>query len=185
MFGSVRSSSVPALAAPTGLIAVLVASAPAGAEIVATFEVGSGLLRSSVQVDFSNGNGYLFEYLHDGGVSGFDALLAFETWLPEFTLVWKDFGFGAFVTGIGVLGDFEYGTGDLWPEVENYWHYWVQDSGDWQFSMTGASSRQLFDGSFDGWVFGSSASPQPIPAPSVLVGILAGSLFGRFRRRRV
>jgi len=171
------------VAAASALLASLGANRDASAEIVASFSVGSGTSSSLVQFDFTNGNGYLIELLHNGGVTGFDALLAFDAWLPEFTLVYKDFGFGELVAGIGILGDFEYGMGDQWPVVENYWHYWLQDSGSWEFAQVGASSRTLFDGSFDGWVFGSPQAPQVIPAPAgIFLGF--GSLASLLRRRR-
>jgi hypothetical protein len=89
------------------------------------------------------------------------------------------FSFGAFVTGIGVGADTEYGEGDQWP-VENYWHYWTQDSGAWEQAMVGASDRTIFNGSFDAWVFGSPVAPQAVPAPGALALLVLGM---RSRRR--
>ncbi|MBX3355793.1 MAG: hypothetical protein KF724_08850 [Phycisphaeraceae bacterium] len=168
----------------------IVAAAAAGlgsttavhAEIVTTLTAGEGANLSTIQIDFSNGNGYVIEYRWDGAATGFSALVSLQTLLPEFTLVYEDTAFGPLVNGLGVLGDYEFGTGDLWPEVENYWHYWLKDSGDWSWAPIGAGARQLFNGSFDGWVFGSPAAPQPIPSPAgVVVGVLV--MCGLRRRR--
>lgn len=162
--------------------ALLLPAASAPAAIVTEFDVGLGGSTSTVQIDFSNGNGYLLRFHYDGAVTGFDALLAFEAQLPEFTLVTEDFGFGPFVAGLGVLADYEYGTGDLWPVVENYWHYWLDDGSGWEFALVGASARQLFDGSFDGWVFGSPVPPQPVPGPAVWPMVAIAAIAARRRR---
>lgn len=168
----------------TALAAVFVAvsASNASAGIVTTLSAGDGGNLSTIQVDFSNGNGYLLEYRWDGAATGFSALLALDALLPEFTMIYEDTVFGPLVTGFGVLGDNEYGTGDQWPVVENYWHYWLKDTGAWNFASEGATSRNLFDGSFDAWVFGSSAVPQPVPAPSAL--LVAAAAIRSLRRRR-
>lgn len=154
----------------------------ANAGIVAEFDVGFGSSTSTVQIDFTNGNGYLLRYHYEHSPSGLDALHAFEAAIPEFTLVTKDFGFGELVTGLGVLRDFEYGTGDQWPAVENYWHYWLQDSGSWQWAPMGASDRTLFDGSIDGWVFGVPSPPQPVPLPAAAIALAGVSMLCHRRR---
>lgn len=152
------------------------------AAIVTTLAAGQGENLSTIQIDFTNGNGYLLEYSWSGAATSFSALQAFDALLPEFTLVFERTGFGPLVTGLGVLGDYEYGTGDLWPVVENYWHYWVKDGGEWGWAPLGAADRALFDGSWDAWVFGTPAVPQPIPTPAAAI-LLAGAA-ATVRRRR-
>jgi len=166
------------------LAAVVLAGATidASAAIVTTLTAGVGSNLSTIQVDFSGGNGYLLEYRWDGAATGFSALVALDALLPEFTLEFEDTQFGALVLGLGVLGDYEFGNGDQWPTVENYWHYWLKDSGDWSFAPVGAGSRVLFDGSFDGWVFGSSTPPQQVPSPISGLPLVALALVGRRRR---
>lgn len=168
---------------PVVVTALALLTTGADAAIVATLDAGIGSSTSTVQIDFSNGNGYLLHYHYDGAATGFEALLAFDALLPEFSLIYERTGFGPLVTGLGVLDDFEYGNGDQWPVVENYWHYWIADSGSWDFALSGASTRALFDGSFDGWVFGGPDSPQPVPAPPA--GVILAAWFGRRRRRAI
>lgn len=161
------------------------AAAPAGAAIVQTFDIGDGGSASTIQVDFSNGNGYLFTVHFDGALTGLGALQLMAQEIGVFTLETESYPWGDLVAGIGVAGDYDYGTGDLWP-IENYWHYWVQDdSHDWVWSSQGASDRLLFDGSADAWVFGSGAAPQIVPgAPAVVVFALAAPVMGGRGRRR-
>jgi hypothetical protein len=154
----------------------------ASAAIVQTYEVGQGGTTSSIQVDFGNGNGYLFTVRFDGSLTGLGALQLMAAEVPGFTLELESFPWGELVAGMGVGTDYDFGTGDLWP-VENYWHYWVQnDAWEWVWSPEGAGDRQLSQGSFDAWVFGSAAAPQPIPAAPTFAAIAAAALTRRRRR---
>lgn len=167
------------------LFALLAGTAAAArAEIVQTFEVGAGVATSTVQVDFSNGNGYLFTVHHGGSLTGLGALQLFAQAVPGFTLEVETFPFGDLVAGIGIGADYEFGTGDLWP-IENFWHYWITDAaGAWTWAPVGAGDRLLTDGSADAWVFGTDQSPQPVPGTPVLsVLALLGAACGRSRRR--
>ena len=162
-------------------IAALGLSVPhAFAGIVASYDVGAGLYASTIQVDFENGNGYLFTLRWTEPTNGFQALQQAIAAVPGASLQFQSFSFGAFVTGIGVGADFQYGEGDLWP-VENYWHYWTAE-GDAPFeaAMFGAADRTLQDGSRDAWVFGSSIAPAAIPAPGALA---LAACAGMCRRR--
>ena len=165
------------LASATMAVACLASSSSAA--IIASYSVGSGSSTSSVQIDFSNGNGYLFTVRWDEPMNGYQLLQYIDSQLETVSHTAQVFSFGAFVTGIGVGADTEYGEGDLWP-IENYWHYWTQDSGSWQQAMVGASDRTIFNGSFDAWVFGSSVAPQAVPAPGALALLVLGM---RSRRR--
>lgn len=160
-------------------------ASPAAAEIVQTSSVGLGTSTSTIQIDFTNGNGYLFSVHYDAPLTGWSALQLIAGETPGFTLVAEQYPWGAFVTGLGVAGDYEYGTGDLWPDVENYWHYWVQDDAHaWQGAGFGPSDFTLFNGSAEAWVFGSSATPQAVPAgPGAALLACAATAALRGRRR--
>ncbi len=177
-------------------VAACLAVTPCFAGIIDTYSVGSGQFHSTVQIDFSTGDGYVFNVAWSGTATGMDLLQIIDQAMsvndPEaFQLVTDDFGWGAFVSGLGVGDSYEYGTGDLWPEVENYWHYWT-DSGtaggpgnDWQSSWIGASDRIAYDGSRDGWVFILPDAPQSVPTPAAaVVALLFGGSLGSPRRRR-
>ncbi len=168
----------PCFIASASLAAACFASS-SFASIVTSYSVGTGAFTSTVQVDFENGNGYLFEVSWDQAMNGYQLLAYIDAQLEPVTHSAEQYSFGAFVTGIGVGSDAQFGVGDLWP-VENWWHYWTHDAGAWEQSSVGASDRINFDGSFDAWVFGSSAAPQAVPAPGALALLVAM----RARRRR-
>lgn len=160
------------------------AAEQAGAAIVQAYEVGQGSTTSTVQVDFANGNGYLFTVHFEGSLTGLGALQLMAAEVPGFTLELQSFPWGELVAGMGVGTDYDFGTGDLWP-IENYWHYWVQnDAAEWVWSPEGASDRDLFEGSADAWVFGSPAAPQTVPGAPALAALVCASAFPRRRRTR-
>ena len=174
-----RTLSAAALAA----IAFTASHATAG--IVASYDVGAGSNLATVQVDFTNGNGYVLNLRWSdaqNGMTGFGATQAIAAVVPGGQLAFESYSFGAFVTGIGIGGDYEYGTGDLWPDVENYWHYWVKSNGQWEQAMFGPSDHVLANGTEFAWVFGSGAAPQAVPAPGALGAALAFALGTRRRR---
>lgn len=183
MFGTKPCLGRSCGAAAFSLLALSVGGlcAQAQAAIVQTYDVGAGIVTSTVQIDFSNGNGYLFTVHHDGTLTGLGALDLFATEIPGFILETQTFPFGTLVAGMGVGADYEFGDGDLWP-IENYWHYWVQDdSAQWVWSPQSAGERVLFEGSADAWVFGHGDIPQAVPGGPASV-LLAGGLFTRRRR---
>jgi hypothetical protein len=171
-----RMQSVAAIAAASFTLSHAVAG------IVATHDVGEGLYASTIQVDFENGNGYVFTLRWTEPTNGFEALQQAIADVAGAQLQYQSFSFGEFVTGIGVGTDFQYGEGDLWP-VENYWHYWTEANGEWQMAMFGAGDRTLVNGSADAWVFGSSAAPQAVPGPGVGGVGMACLVRGKKRRR--
>ena len=169
----------------TLLLGCTIAPASLHAGIIDTVEVGEGLSTSTVQVDFSNGNGYVFNVHWMGeGVTGWDLLLAIADELDAVSLDYSTSEWGVFLEGITIGEDSDWGVGAGWPEVEDYWHYWTSDSqGDeWVFAMIGADVREVSDGSWDGWVFLSPDAPQQVPAPGGLLLLLA--VAGIPRRRR-
>jgi hypothetical protein len=170
--------TVPAAAA---FAAIAISNPHAFAGIVASYDVGTGASTSTIQVDFTNGNAYQVTLRWDTAMNGFDALQAATSAITGAALAYDAYPFGNFVTGIGFDADYEYGNGDLWP-VENYWHYWTEVGGQWEMAMFGASDRTLTNGSRDAWVFGSSAVPQAVPGPGVVVALMLAARARRGRR---
>lgn len=164
--------------------AIAFTASHASAGIVASYDVGTGNNLATIQIDFSNGNGYILNLRWadaQNGLTGFGATQSFAAAVPGGQLAFESYSFGAFVTGIGIGTDYEYGTGDLWPDVENYWHYWVRGTtGQWEQAMFGPSDHLLTNGSDFAWVFGSGAAPQAVPAPGAVVAL---ALLRRGRRR--
>ncbi|MSQ91150.1 MAG: hypothetical protein EXS01_07145 [Phycisphaerales bacterium] len=166
----------------TGSAAVLVLSTTANAAIIGSFSVGAGANSASIQIDQEDGDGYLFTVSWDAaGYTSWDALLEIDSSLDSFAMTYDTYSWGVFLTGLTIDGDTDFGTGDLWP-LENYWHFWVKDSGAWDQAAFGASDRPLFHGASDAWTFGSPTPPQGVPAPGALA--LSLSLLPVFRGRR-
>ena len=98
-------------------VAAIVLSSPhALGGIVSTYDVGSGANLATFQVDFSNGNGYVVNVRWDAaenGLTGFGATQRMHLGIAGSQLDYQSFSFGAFVTGIGLGADYEYGEGDL------------------------------------------------------------------------
>ncbi|MFO0782866.1 MAG: hypothetical protein U0636_04200 [Phycisphaerales bacterium] len=156
-------------------VLLLAVSAGAEASIVGSYELGTGASVATVQVDFSNGDGYLFTLRFDEPLTSLQALQWMTAGAPGGALQTETYSFGTLVTGLGVGTNYEFGTGDLWP-IENYWHFWNGDQGaPWSWASVGADTRVLADGSRDAWVFGSGAEPQPVPAGGVLPLFLVGN----------
>ncbi|MEE2718979.1 MAG: hypothetical protein VX727_04270 [Planctomycetota bacterium] len=167
-------------------VTLLACTTGAGAAIIETYQVGTGFYTSAVQVDFANGNGYLFEVAwQDAGTTGWDLLLTIADELEVVDLDYSTSEWGVFLQGITVQGDVDWGDGSGWSEgIEDYWHYWTGDSSSsgWSYSMIGADTRTVSDGSVDGWVFLSPDAPQALPAPGA-IALLAIGFVGRRRRR--
>ena len=156
-------------------VLLLAVSAGAEASIVGSYQLGAGASVATVQVDFSNGNGYLFTLRFDEPLTSLEALRWMTASVPGGVLQTETYSFGELVAGIGVGSDYEFGNGDLWP-IENYWHFWTGDQGaPWGWAPVGADTRVLADGSRDAWVFGSGAAPQTVPAGGVLPLFLVGN----------
>ncbi len=168
------------------LSGLLFITSPAAAEIIHAFDIGDGFNTSTVQIDFGNGNGYLFDvHWNDADTTGWDLLLSIAEESEDVSLDYSVSEWGVFLQGIDVLDDSDWGVGAGWPEVEDYWHYWQRESSadPWEFSMMGADVRLVSDGSWDGWVFLSAGEPQPVPAPGVLVLFCLGGFLGNRRAR--
>ena len=183
IFMSISSLFVSVHALVVFVLFTFFASSQATAAIIADFDIGIGSNLASVQIDQEDGYGYLFRVRWDGdNFTSWDALIEIDSAMPTLSMTYDTYSWGIFLTGITIDGDTNYGQGDLYP-IENYWHFWLRDSGSWDQAMFGASDRVLFNGASDAWVFGSSITPQSVPAP----GAIALTLFSIAvcpRRRR-
>lgn len=158
------------------------------ADIIDVIDVGDGLFTSSVQIDFGDGDGYVFNVgWSGGGTTGWDLMLTIADEVDSFDLQYSTSQWGVFLEGIDYGLSSDYGVGAGWPDVEDYWHYWNRDSesSDWSFAPTGVDTRLVSDGSWDGWVFLSPDAPQSteVPSPGGLVLLAVAAASGRRRRR--
>ena len=63
------------------------------------------------------------------------------------------------------------------PPVAKSWRYWYADSGGtWKYSQSGAGSRNVVKGGFEGWSFGGGSTPGVAPVRSVSSGSSAGTI---------
>lgn len=170
------------LSAATPIVALVLTSSHTFAGLVSTFNVGTGVNSSTIEIDYSNSEYSVITLNWDTPLNGFSALQTALTSIAGSTLNYDTFSFGVFVTGIGIGSNYESGDGDQWP-VENYWHYWTFENGAWELAQFGASDRTITNGSADAWVFGSSVAPQGVPTPGALVAALGLSFTNRMRRR--
>ena len=167
-------------------LALVVSASPVAADIIDAFDIGEGFNTSTVQIDFGNGNGYLFDvHWNDPGTTGWDLLMAIAEESEDVSLDYSVSEWGVFLQGIDVLDDSDWGVGAGWPEVEDYWHYWQRESSadPWEFSTMGADVRLVSEGSGDGLVFLSAGEPQSVPAPGVLGLLCLGGFLGNRRAR--
>lgn len=161
---------------------------PAHADLIELepIQVGSGSASSFVQIEFFEGQTYLFEVFHvNAQTTGMDLLYTLDTELgDEFILDYQSFDFGNVITGLGFDGLFESSDN----EEDKWWWYWVRDShgSEWEFSLAGVTDRIVSDGSWDGWVFGRDDAPvtiKVIPAPPATLALACLLFVGRRRRR--
>ena len=156
------------------------------ADLVGSWEVGSGSNKSLLQFEFTNGNIYLYEVAWDGiDVTGQDLLLIVQDAQENFFMPQiETFSFGDVLVGQTIGNDSDSGFGTP-PDYLDYWHYWLRDdpSETWIESMTGFSNRLITDGSWDGWRFNSHDAPSPIPGPGTSVVLLIVSAAVHRRRR--
>ena len=110
---------------------VLLCATGAQAAIMDTYQVGTGLNTSTVQIDFQNGNGYLFEVSWQGeGTTGWDLMTTIADEIDGFALDYSTSEWGVFLMGITAFDDYDWGTGAGWQDgIEDYWHYWTAIDG--------------------------------------------------------
>lgn len=145
--------------------------------------VGSGVNQAELVVEFSTGALFTFEVLF--GVEPTDTVTGldlFDIVESETTLTTdrQDFGGAIFINGISFSGNSDIGFGG----GENFWHYWLMDAGelDWSTSFLAANQRIVSDGDADGWVYGKATAPGIVPEPGTLLCLLVGAL--TLRRKR-
>ncbi len=154
------------------------------ADVVASFDVGTGSSASTLQFDFANGNTYVYTVRWDGVVTGenlFDICATSQPSFFSFSVI--SFSFGDALFGVTIGSDTDSGFGSP-PLFLDYWHYWTRaDAIDpWASASVGFGDRIVSDGTWDGWVFGSDSAPATVPAPPV-VALLSLAVAGRTRRR--
>ena len=137
----------------------------------------------------------LFGYRWPAGQTrtGGDMLDAVDAASERFYLELQSFDFGDLVDGIGWDAD---GDGFSKTDPDDYFHpgwvdpdYWgyttSTDGIIWEYSMVGMRDRQLSNGSWDGWAYGSTgAPPSPVPEPATLMLVGWGCVWVAVRRRR-
>lgn len=158
---------------------------------------GSGENEAVLGVDWNLGDSptLLFGYRWSTAETrtGGDMLSAIDAASGRFYLDLQHFSFGDLVNGMGWDADNDgFSTSDPddlfrpgWVDPD-YWGYSTRADGDaWEFSMVGMADRQLSNGSWDGWAYGSTgAPPDPVPEPATLMLVGSGCAWMIARRRR-
>ncbi len=62
--------------------------------------------------------------------------------------------------------------GTLGPSGYEYWSYWTGGA-SWQFAATGPASRQMQDGTVEGWRFTLGGASQPPAGPSAFSALVS------------
>jgi len=141
---------------------------------------GTGPNASTIVVDFGP-ESYAFQVHYIGSITGLDALRLLDQETP-FRLETVHFSFGDLVSGMEYDDWYEAGIGN---NGTDWWKYWrTSDGSSWTVSGSGAGTRLLTDGAWDGWtwVAGQSTAPEvPVPEPAGLFILTASVLFLRRR----
>ena len=151
------------------------------ADVIETFEIGTGNSTSSFVFQFTNGNQYMYQINYDESMSGQSAVeFIMEEQMDYFVADIVSYSFGDALNGLNIGDDFDAGFGTA-PEYLDYWHYWTKEdqTENWESSFVGFGDRMITDGSWDGWVFNSNDAP--VPAGASLITL---SCVGAMRRRR-
>jgi len=150
-------------------------------------QVGNGLVSSFVQIEFFEGQTFVFEVAYsDAEMRGFDLLVTIDQELgDDFTLEYLGPPDSAFVTGLGYDGFLDQGDGS---GGDDWWRYWIREdvAAAWEMSSVGPSDRIVDAGSWDGWVFGRNDAPvavKLVPAPPATLALAGLLIVGRRRRR--
>lgn len=154
-------------------------------QAIVSESVGAGQNMSNVVVNFGP-QSYDFQVHYAGSITGEQALQMLND-DSAFRLSVEHFSFGDFVTGLDYGGYADVGDG---ASGTGFWKYFTSTDGStWTSATTGAGSRTLSDGSFDGWVWSQSGATAPVvpvavPEPSslALLFVSSAALFARRRR---
>ncbi len=128
-------------------------------------QVGSGGSVAHSVINFGDGAEYTFDVRFDGTTTGiglFDIIEAQSSLVTDRQV----YSFGTLINGITFGGDSNIG----FAGGDNWWHYWIKDSGQttWTSPGFGPSDRTVHDGDSDGWVYGRATEPVPEPAAFLL-----------------
>lgn len=172
--GMTLKRTLALLAAAAGLFMFsLPAAALQESDVIWSGAAGSGSSTSYVVFDFGP-DAFAFKYSYDGAKSGYDMLTALATEVSGLNLQYSFFGSETFLGSVAYPPYPATGGGTIW------WSYWWSTDGlSWGFAGSGASSRVLTDGSWDGWSmvpdFDSWASEPSTPVvPEPVTGIVLG-----------
>lgn len=156
----------------------------ASAELVGSYSVGTGANASHLEFQFTNSNTYLYEVRYDGALFGNQLFAIVAAAQPGFfSYTTEQFSFGVALLGVSIGSDADSGFGTP-PDYLDYWHYWTREPGDaaWTESWIGFGDRTVSNGSWDGWVFNSSAAPATVPAPGAIALMALSGLVRRSAR---
>jgi hypothetical protein len=131
--------------------------------------VGSGVNTAGVYIEWSDGYWTEFEVKFGQDKTDTTTGLALLQELDsagsiDFTLTTMDYGWGIAIEGIeyvdGALSHYNPG----WVEDEEWWHYWIRNAGEveWSSSLVGSDVRIVSDGDMDGWIYGRAGTPLEI-----------------------
>jgi hypothetical protein len=161
------------------------------------FWIGTGTNQAAFVIDWNDGitpESLVWGYRWNGSATGLQMIQAIDAADSRLSVFYT---FGTFVYGIGYDltgqgGTFTPGTpgpttengtapfsGDHYKEgvYTGFWGYDVgtgnpYDGGSWSASGTGASSRQLTDGAWDGWSFSLDETNFTVPNPKFPTAVL-------------
>jgi hypothetical protein len=141
---------------------------------------GTGPNTSTIVVDFGP-ESYAFQVHYAGSITGLDALKLLDQETP-FRLETVHFSFGDLVSGMGYDDWYEAGIGN---NGSDWWKYWRSVDGSiWTVSGSGAETRLLSDGAWDGWTWvraQTTAPDVPVPEPSSVMLLFTSLLLVRRR----
>jgi hypothetical protein len=142
--------------------------------------VGTGPQTSTIVVDFGP-ESYAFAVHYTNSITGLDALRLLDQESP-FQLETVHFSFGDLVSGMAYEDWHEAGIGN---NGSDWWKYWLSPNGTtWTGSGTGAGTRLLTDGAWDGWTWVRSQATAPdVPVPEPTACAICTTALILFRRR--
>jgi hypothetical protein len=97
------------------------------ADVVETYELGTGDSTSSFVFQFTNGNQYMYEVSYDAPMTGQSVIeFIMDSQVDYFVADIVSYSFGDSLNGLAIGDDFDEGFGTP-PDYLDYWHYWVKE----------------------------------------------------------